>query len=130
VSRSIEIVSTDAANHNEKIDRRLKSIEEHLSMLVSAIAIHPTLRGNAMRDTNTAENTRTVMFKVPATVLALIWQKHRPNSPFPVLMEYLHKLFKALAKDYELDVRRELGTVFAIPDCPCFQKELDQGDNA
>jgi hypothetical protein len=96
------------------IDRRLKSVEEQLSTIVSAIAISPQLRSNAIRDVNTGQNTRVVMSRVPCVLFSVLWKQTYPDVPFPVTTTYLTKLISAINTDYPQLVRSQLGSVFSV----------------
>ncbi len=98
----------------QRIDRQLSAIEKHLSLLVSAIAIHLVLKNNIMADTNTGEFTRTVMYRVPTIVLCLLWTNYRPDKGLLVSTKFLDKLFGALVDTYNILVRRELGVAFSV----------------
>ena len=54
------------------MERKLVEVENHLSLLVLAIAINPTLRANTVKDTNMGQYTRSVMCKVPAVLLLVL----------------------------------------------------------
>jgi hypothetical protein len=84
-----------------------------MSMVVSAIAISPVLRGNAIKDSNTSEYTKNVMHAVPSILLRVLWYNNIPESAFPVDKEYLNKLMKSMGEDYSLTIRRNLGEVFS-----------------
>jgi hypothetical protein len=96
-----------------KIDRRLSNIEEQQSMIISAIAINPVLRSNVVRDTDTGQLTRSVMQSVPAILISILWSRYRSNEPISVSMDFLMKVFKSIGHEYEIDVRRELGSIFS-----------------
>ncbi len=97
----------------QTIEKRIEAIEPNILLLVSAIAVNPVLRSNAIIDKNTSQYTRTVMTTVPAVVLNLILTSQMPNQPFPTTSSYLEKLFKALGDNHDVKVRNELGVVFS-----------------
>ena len=82
----------------------------NLSLLVSAIAVNPVLRANAVIDKNMGQYTRTVMTSVPAIVLILLWRHKMSDSPFQTTSSYLEKLFKAIGDSHDIKLRSELGT--------------------
>jgi transcriptional regulator NrdR family protein len=68
-SMLINIMSTIESNKVQimskldSLERRQKVIEDDIRMVVSAIAVNPTLRNNVMKEVNTSEFTKTVMYK-------------------------------------------------------------------
>ena len=52
----------------DSLERRQKVIEDDIRMVVSALAVNPTLRNNVMKEVNTSEFTKTVMYKVVSSL--------------------------------------------------------------
>ena len=73
-SMLINIMSTIESNKVQimskldSLERRQKVIEDDIRMVVSAIAVNPTLRNNVMKEVNTSEFTKTVMYKVVSSL--------------------------------------------------------------
>jgi hypothetical protein len=114
ITRTIEQNHVSQLNEISILCKRLSKCEEHLSMLVAAIAISPTLRANVVRDVNTGQYTRQVMYKIPVIVAFCLWTNFRPNQPFPCSYDYLCKLFSRLIETFDLNTRQELGSIFCL----------------
>lgn len=105
--------TTQIQSKLDAMERKLVEVENHLSLLVSAIAINPTLRANTVKDTNMGQYTRSVMCKVPAVLLLVLWRSVKENQPFPTNKEYIEKLFSALGEQRSVELRKELGIVIS-----------------
>lgn len=98
----------------DNILSRLEKLESHNVLLTSAIAIDPTLRGNAIREVNVGRYTSSVMNMIPAGLTFALWRFYHPDRPIPVSYDYLVKLFKNICEDYAVSIRRELGSIFSV----------------
>ncbi len=114
ITRTIEQNYASQLNETRILCKRLSKCEEHLSMLVAAIAISPTLRANVVRDVNTGQHTKQVMYKIPVIVTFCLWTNFRSNEPFPCSYDYLCKLFSRLMYSFDLNIRQELGSTFCL----------------
>jgi hypothetical protein len=114
LQRSTEVNYNHLLSVLKNAEKRQDKLEEQMSMLVSVIAINPTLRKKVIRDIGTGEFTKTVMCKVPITLLMILWKTYRPSQPFPTSEDYtITKVCRSISDDYEVNVRRELGSVFS-----------------
>lgn len=113
LQRSSEANYSHLVNLLKIVEKRQSKLEEHMSMLISAIAINPVLRTNVVRDDDKGELTRTVMHKVPITLLMVLWKQYQPNHAFPASEDYVTKLCRSISDNYSVDIRRELGQVFS-----------------
>jgi hypothetical protein len=48
----------------------------------------------------------------PTILACALWRRNRPNDSFPVSFEHLCKIFHATTDNYDVSVRRELGSLF------------------
>jgi hypothetical protein len=98
----------------DNIVNRLEKLESHNVLLTSAIAIDPSLRGNAIREVNTGKYTSNVMHTVPAALIFSLWRVYHVDEPVPVSYDYLARLFKSMCENYDIRVRKELGSIFSV----------------
>ena len=68
IMSTIESNKVQIMSKLDSLERRQKVIEDDIRMVVSAIAVNPTLRNNVMKEVNTSEFTKTVMYKVVSSL--------------------------------------------------------------
>ena len=112
MSNSIEQNTVSTELRLKRMEDKLVSIEQQMTLMISAVAVSPSLRANTTMDSNPGSNTGCVMYKIPASLLFILWRSDRPDDPFPVGEHYITKLCFWVVSTYPIETRRALGAVF------------------